>query len=56
MTCLGALKSDYEHFKKEILERLEKLEHASDKGLNILLEAKGNEIVGSEIRENYTEK
>lgn len=49
MTTLGAFKSDYERFKQEVLKRLELLEKASNKGFDILLEAKDNEIVATEV-------
>lgn len=49
MTTLGAFKSDYERFKQEVLKRLELLEKASNKSLDILLEAKDNEIVATEV-------
>ena len=49
MTTLGAFKSDYERFKQEVLKRLELLEKASNKGLDILLEVKDNEIVATEV-------
>lgn len=37
MTCLGALKDEFNHFKNEVLERLAALEEAKTKGLDILI-------------------